>query len=71
MKPAVGDTIRVYEDMPEREHVCTVVDLLSVQLRATYESARGDGGWQEHSLFCFYADVEWQASTQQWIGKAG
>ena len=68
-RPKVGEQIRVFEE--EGEHICTVVDLLSVQLRATYEVARGDGGWTERSMFCFYADVEWSAAKQEWHGKAG
>lgn len=71
-RPEQGDIIRVYmgED-DEPNHVCTVVDLLSVQLRATYEVQRPDGGWVERSLFCFYADVEWDASQRTWKGRAG
>ena len=71
-RPEVGDTIRVYTGEGEHEqHICTVQDTLSVQLRATYEVQRKDGGWQEHSLFCFYADCEWNVAAQEWRGRAG
>lgn len=72
MRPEVGEQIRVYTGEGEHEqHVCTVVDLLSTQLRATYEVARGDGGWVERTLFCFYGDVEWSGRAQEWQGKRG
>ena len=73
-RPQAGEQIRVveeglYGDKPEVVHICTVVDVLSVQLRATYEVARGDGGWTERSLFVFNKDVEWDIARQSWKGK--
>jgi len=58
-KPEVGDTVRV-TDTYDHPHVCTVVDLLASQFRATYEVARADGGWTERSVFAFYNDSNWE-----------
>ena len=73
-RPQAGEQIRVaeeglYGDAPEVVHLCTVVDVLSVQLRATYEVARGDGGWTERSVFVFFNNVEWDMARQVWKGK--
>ncbi len=73
-KPKEGDVIRIFEETVngnEIEHVCTVVDVLASQLRATYEYALPrDAGWRERSLWCFYSDVEWDTSKQEWKGRA-
>lgn len=67
-RPEVGEQIRVY--MGEHEqHVCTVRDLLSTQLTAVYEWQRPDGGWNERTLFVFYADCEWNAKAREWQGN--
>jgi hypothetical protein len=57
-KPKVGDTVRCLPSDygPELVHICTVTDLLDTQFTATYEVQRGDGGWQERTLFRFYKD---------------
>lgn len=66
-KPKEGDLIRVYEGEGEHEqHVCTVRDLLSTQMTCVYEYARPDGGWNERTLFVFYADCEWDIEKQEW-----
>jgi hypothetical protein len=52
-------------------HICTIVDVLAVQLRATYEVAREDGGWNERSLWCFLRDVQWDLARQCWTGSSG
>lgn len=70
-KPQVGEQIRLTDVYGENEHTCTVVDLLNVQLRATYESSLKSGGWREHSMFAFYSNVEWDTARQVWKGKAG
>jgi hypothetical protein len=54
-KPQAGEQIRIVHTSAYGEelgtHICTIVDVLAVQLRATYEVAREDGGWkrQDHS----------------------
>lgn len=60
--PKEGDLIRVFGDSVAEAHICTVRDLLAVQFTASYETARPDGGWTEHTVFCFYGDhgVEWE-----------
>jgi hypothetical protein len=73
-RPVPGDTIRVHDSWAGEEgheHICTVTDLLSTQLMAKYEFARGDGGWGERTLFCFYSDIEWDIRQQEWVGRAG
>jgi hypothetical protein len=69
-RPEVGDLIRVYTGEGEIEqHVCTVRDLLSTQMTCVYEWQRPDGGWNERTLFVFYADAEWDAAKREWIGN--
>jgi hypothetical protein len=57
-RPELGDTVRV-TDMYDQVHICTVVDLLSAQFRATYEVAREDGGWVERTVFSLY-NGQWE-----------
>lgn len=73
--PKEGDLIRIYEETvqgSEIEHLCTVVDVLATQLRATYEYALPrDMGWKERSLWVFFRDLEWDIQKQEWKGRAG
>ena len=70
-RPQVGDLIWLTDIHEELVHICTVQDVLSDMLRATYEVTRGDGGWVERTLFAFYRDCEWDTREQRWVGKAG
>ncbi len=73
-KPQVGEQIRVVETTPYGEekgqHICTIADVLSAQLRCTYEVARDDGGWTERVLWVFLRDVVWHAELQCWAGPS-
>lgn len=55
-RPELGSMVRVTGAHEGDVHLCTVVDLLDVQFRATYEVQRDDGGWREHSVYAFYAE---------------
>lgn len=70
-RPQEGDLIWVSDMWRELVHICTVVDLFSEMLRASYEVAREDGGWVERSVYVFYRDCEWDTREQRWVGKAG
>ena len=68
-----GDVIRMIEELrtgATAEHLCVVQDVLSTQVRATYEWRRPDGGWHERSLWAFLGDIEWDIHKSEWIGTA-
>jgi len=63
-RPEVGDKVRILGDREATGRVCTVKHLLDTQFTCTYEVERGDGGWVEVQVWCFYRDERsgWELS---------